>query len=76
MPPLEYDEIELSLRREAPITAIAHACDTTYKIIREMNPEIRQSSLPQGHFKVRIPRGKAQGFNARLEKELCRQGSP
>ncbi len=71
-PPLEYDEIDLSLRRETPITAIARACDATYKIIREMNPEIRQNALPQGHFKLRIPKGKAPGFNARLEKELCR----
>ncbi|MCX5828338.1 MAG: lytic transglycosylase domain-containing protein [Deltaproteobacteria bacterium] len=71
-PPLEYDEIDLSVSHEMPITAIAHACDTTYKIIKEMNPEIRQNALPSGHFKLRIPKGKAQGFNARLTKELSR----
>ena len=71
-PPLEYDEIDLSVHQETPITAIAHACDTTYKIIKEMNPEIRQNALPSGHFKLSIPKGKAQGFNARLTKELSR----
>ncbi len=71
-PPLEYDEIDLSVNHELPITAIAHACDTTYKIIKEMNPEFRQNALPSGHFKIRIPKGKAQGFNARLTKELSR----
>jgi len=71
-PPLEYDDIDLSVNRETPITAIASACDTTYKIIKEMNPEIRQNALPSGNFKLRIPKGKAQGFNARLKKELSR----
>jgi len=71
-PPLEYDEIDLSLHQETPITAIASACDTTYKIIKEMNPEIRQSALPAGNFKIRIPKGKAHGFNDRLKKELSR----
>jgi len=71
-PPLEYDEIELSVHQEMPITTIAHACDTTYKIIREMNPEIRQNALPSGHFKLRVPKGKAQGLNDRLKKELSR----
>ncbi len=71
-PPLEYDEIDLSVSRETPITAIARACDTTYKIIREMNPEIRQNALPSGNFKLRIPKGKAQGFGVRLKKELSR----
>jgi len=71
-PPFEYDEIDLSLHQEMSITAIARACDTTYKIIKEMNPEIRQNALPSGNFKLRIPRGKALGFNARFKKELSR----
>jgi membrane-bound lytic murein transglycosylase D len=71
-PPLEYDEIDLSVQHEAPITAIARACDTTYKVIKEMNPEIRQNSLPSGQFKLRIPKGKALEFNVRLTKELSR----
>ncbi len=71
-PPLEYDEIDISMHQETPITAIARACDTTYKIIKEMNPEFRQNALPPGHFKLRIPKGKAQGFNARLKRELSR----
>ena len=71
-PPLEYDETDISINQETPITAIARACDTTYKIIKEMNPEFRQNALPPGHFKLRIPKGKAPGFNARLKKELSR----
>ncbi len=68
-PSLEYDEIDLLLPNETPITAIARAGDTTYKIIREMNPEIRQQSLPLGSFKLRLPKGKAKGFHERLKKE-------
>jgi len=68
-PPLEYDEAEIYLHQETPITAIARAGGATYKTIKEMNPEIRQSSLPSGNFKLRIPKGKAAGFNERLKKE-------
>lgn len=69
-PPLEYDVIDLSVHHETPITAIARASGTTYKIIKEMNPEIRQDALPSGHFRIRIPKGKARGFDTRLKKEL------
>lgn len=63
-PPLQYDPVEIDLSRETPITAIAKASETTYKVIKEMNPEFLQDALPSGHFKIRIPKGKTQKFKS------------
>ncbi len=69
-PPLKYDEINVISQGETPLLAIARAAGTTYKTIKEMNPEIRQNVLPAGNYKVRIPMGKAMDFAERLKKEL------
>ncbi|MDD5169023.1 MAG: lytic transglycosylase domain-containing protein, partial [Syntrophales bacterium] len=67
-PPLEYDAVEIDLPREMPITTIARAGNTTFKTIREMNPEIIQNSLPAGRFKLRIPKGCSEKFKAAFGK--------
>lgn len=62
--PLQYDRISVYLPKEVSIMAIARACDTTYKTIKEMNPEILQDTLPAGQFKLKLPLGKSQKFKA------------
>lgn len=61
-PPLQYDRVAVHFPKEVSVMAIARACDATYKTIRELNPEILQDALPAGHFKLKIPMGKAQKF--------------
>jgi len=68
-PPLEYDVVDVLLSQETPVTTIASAAATNYKTIREMNPEIRQSALPPGNFRICLPRGQAAGFHERLKRE-------
>ena len=63
-PPLQYDRISVHFPKEVSVLTIARTCDTTYKTIREMNPEILQDTLPAGHFKLKLPLGKAQKFKA------------
>lgn len=63
-PPLQYDQVDIDLAEETAILTIARACDTSFKMIREMNPEILRDSLPAGHFSIRIPKGKAEKFKA------------
>ena len=63
-PPLQYDRVAVHFPKEVSVLAIARACDTTYKVIRELNPEILQDALPAGHFKLKLPMGKAQKFKA------------
>ncbi|MDI9569484.1 MAG: lytic transglycosylase domain-containing protein [Pseudomonadota bacterium] len=71
-PPLECDVADISLVQETPVTALARAAATTYKTIREMNPEIRQGALPPGSFRIRIPRGQGAGLQERLKREQSR----
>jgi len=63
-PPLESDTVEISTTKEIPIKAVAQACDTTFKIIREMNPELKQDVIPPGNHRLRIPKGKTGAFKA------------
>ncbi|HQB13122.1 MAG TPA: hypothetical protein PLF52_01610, partial [Syntrophales bacterium] len=60
---------DVLLSQETPVTTIASAAATNYKTIREMNPEIRQSALPPGNFRICLPRGQAAGFHERLKRE-------
>ncbi|MGV8080789.1 MAG: lytic transglycosylase domain-containing protein [Syntrophales bacterium] len=79
-PPQVFDRVEFDAPREVPVTLLAKACDTTYKAIREMNPEIRGDSLPAGHHSLNVPRGKAERFHSAfpdlLAREPSRSGKP
>ncbi len=72
-PPEAVDRVEFDTPREIPVTLVARACDTTYKVIREMNPEIRGDSLPAGHHRLNVPRGKAERFKASFKDLLGRE---
>lgn len=72
-PPLVFDRVEFDSPREVPVTLVAKACDTTYKVIRELNPEIRGHSLPAGHHRLNVPRGKAERFKAAFPELLANE---
>ncbi|NPU84016.1 MAG: lytic transglycosylase domain-containing protein [Syntrophaceae bacterium] len=74
-PPLVFDRVEFDAPREIPVTLLAKACDTTYKDIREMNPEIRGDALPAGRHSLYVPRGKAERFKAALPELLASEPS-
>jgi membrane-bound lytic murein transglycosylase D len=65
-PPFDYDTAEFSTAKDIPIKAVAQACDTTFKAIREMNPELKQDVIPPGNHRLRIPKGKADAFKAAI----------
>ena len=75
-PVVETDRIEIHSHREVPVSAIARACGTTYKTIREMNPEIRNSSLPPGRYSLLVPKGAARDFRENFEKALSQEPPP
>ncbi len=72
-PPLAFDRVEFNSPREVNVTLLAKACDTTYKVIRELNPEIRGHSLPAGHHSMNVPRGKAERFKAAFPELLANE---
>lgn len=65
-PPFDNDRVEINLSRETNINAIARACGSTFKAIREMNPEFRQDVIPAGRHNIFIPRGTKDLFKARF----------
>jgi len=65
-----FDRVEFDAPREIPVTLVARAGGTTYKVIRELNPEIRGDSLPAGHHRLKVPGGKAERFKAAFPELL------
>jgi membrane-bound lytic murein transglycosylase D len=72
-PVVETDRIEIHSGRDVHINVIARACGTTYKTIREMNPEIKCESLPPGRYSLKVPVGAAKEFYANFEKYLSQE---
>jgi hypothetical protein len=66
-PPLQYDRIRLECRQETPVAIIAQAADTYFKMIKDLNPEIRGHYLAAGNHWLLIPPGAGDGFHTRFE---------
>ena len=69
-PPLQYDKIDIVLDRQTPIQLISKAAKTTFKTIKDLNPEIRGYHLEKGNHKLLVPKGSAKGFDNRLNALL------
>jgi len=63
-PPLQYDRIRLECFQETPIAIIAQAAGTYFKVIKDLNPEIRGHYLAAGSHWLLIPPGAAERFQA------------
>jgi membrane-bound lytic murein transglycosylase D len=61
-PPLEYDEVTIPYCTQLSI--IARCCNSTYSVIKRLNPELRRWCTPPGldDYRVKIPRGTATIF--------------
>lgn len=70
--PLEFDSVDVDCPVDVPLHVVAAAAGTWFKVVKDLNPEIRGYSLSQGTHSLRIPKGSAPGFEARFE-ELLRQ---
>ena len=66
-PPLQYDRIRLECFQETPLAIIAQAAGTYFKMIKDLNPEIRGHYLATGSHWILIPPGAADGFQARFK---------
>jgi len=66
-PPLQFDRIKLECFQETPISIIAEAADTRFKVIKDLNPEIRGHFLAAGSHWVLVPKGAASGFQAKFK---------
>jgi membrane-bound lytic murein transglycosylase D len=62
-PVLEYDTVRVG--PETPLAAIAKAAGVTLDDVRELNPHVLRGVTPlKGSFTVRVPVGRAAGFDS------------
>jgi membrane-bound lytic murein transglycosylase D len=69
-PPFAFDRIEIDLFKDVPLKLIAQAAGTHFKVIKDLNPEIRGHYLPTGHHGILLPRGASKDFQARFQPLL------
>jgi LysM repeat protein len=65
--PVEFDKINLIIRQPVPLFIIASAANTYFKVIKDLNPHLKNYDLPAGEHVLLIPKGEAKGFQERFE---------
>jgi hypothetical protein len=69
-PPMEFDRIQVDCFQDTPIRIIARAAKTHFKVIKDLNPEIRGHFISEGSHAILVPKGASKGFQARYEHLL------
>ncbi len=67
-PPLTFDKIQFDCFQEIPIRIIAKAAKTHFKVIKDLNPEIRGHYIAAGNHNILIPKGASEGFEDRFRR--------
>ncbi|HED00137.1 MAG TPA: hypothetical protein ENN18_07125 [Proteobacteria bacterium] len=70
--PLEHDRLDFKASGEVHLRNIASTCGTTFKAIKEINPQIRNSTIPAGYYVLNVPKGTAEQFKANFASALPR----
>ncbi|MEN8246604.1 MAG: transglycosylase SLT domain-containing protein [Thermodesulfobacteriota bacterium] len=69
-PPLRFHRVDIECFDDVPVRIIADAAGTRFKVIKDMNPEIRGHFLVSGSHAIRIPLDAKEGFEARLAQGI------
>ena len=67
-PPVPTDTVQLSLSQKVPIRLVAQAAQTSFKTLKDFNPELRGYYLRAGDRALGVPKGARAGFQARFAK--------
>ncbi|MHB8137575.1 MAG: lytic transglycosylase domain-containing protein [Smithellaceae bacterium] len=67
-PENNFDIVDIKTTHPLPLHVIAQAANTYFKIIKDLNPQIKYYHLPAGTYQIYIPRGSAAGFYQRYDK--------
>jgi hypothetical protein len=65
-----YYLTEEDLYKPVPLYIIAQAANTYFKVIKDLNPHIKNYYLPAGKYDLLLPKGAASGFSERYENLL------
>ncbi len=69
-PPMKFDRVQVDCFQDIPLRIIAQAANTHFKVIKDLNPEIRGHYLPEGSRAILIPEGASKDFHARYQHLL------
>ena len=65
--PLAFDRVDMTCAQETPIRVVAQAARTQFKVIKDLNPEIRGYYIAKGNHSILIPKGASEGFQSRYQ---------
>lgn len=65
--PVEFDRVKIMVSHPVPLFVVASAANTYFKVIKDLNPHIKNYDLPTGEHILLIPKGEAKGFPERFE---------
>jgi len=65
-PPSASESAAVECFDETPIALVARAAGTQFKVIKDLNPELRGHYLYAGRHLINLPEGSAKGFQSRL----------
>ncbi len=66
-PPITFDRVQVVCPQDTPIRIVAQAARTHFKVIKDLNPEIRGHYLSGGSHTILIPDGASEGFQERYQ---------
>jgi membrane-bound lytic murein transglycosylase D len=69
--PRQFDTIEIRAGQPIPLHIIAQAANTNFKVIKDLNPQIKYYHLPAGTYQMNIPKGSSNGFRERYDKLIA-----
>lgn len=68
--PIQFDSVEITANQPVPLYIIAQAANTYFKVIKDLNPHIKNYYLTAGKYNLLVPKGAASGFSERYENLL------
>jgi hypothetical protein len=69
-PPLQFDRVALTCSQDTPIHVIAQAANTYFKVIKDLNHQIRGYYLCKGNHAILVPKGAGKEFQPRFDQFL------
>jgi len=69
-PPLSFDRVDVELFRDVHLKLLAEAASTDFKVLEDLNPELRGDFVIAGRHTLLVPKGGASGFHSRFERLL------
>jgi membrane-bound lytic murein transglycosylase D len=69
-PPMRFEQVSVECFKETPIRIIAQAAKTNFKVIKDLNPEIRGHYLAKGNHLILTPKEGYEDFQVRYQELL------